>query len=200
MKAIKMFGMAFAIVALIFVIVPSVSAQTTPDILDNTWFKVSASMKGYMLDGNTVDGKGAGSSKAYLYFAYDDAIGSEGGYNVTTCAEPDVAPNPYVKGAPAQIPVEQIFGQTYPEIWNFGTIPIIFDNGGSTTFKAYPILTTKIVTGDAGPKKATLGTASCLLYEFNGSDELVGIGSCKLTGSFIKPEKVASKVPAECFP
>ncbi len=200
MKAIKMFGMTFVIMALIFVIVPSVFAQTTPDILHNTWFKVSASMKGYLLDGDTVDGKGAGSSKAYLYFAYDGAIGSEGGYNVITCTEPDMAPNPYVVGAvPAQIPVEQIFGEIYPEIWNFASTPIVFDNGVDT-FDAYPILTTKIKADVGGLKKATIGTSSCLMYRYNGLDELSGIGSCKLTGSFIKSDQVATKVPVECIP
>ena len=199
MKAIKMFGMMLVVVTLIFVIVPSVSAQTTPEILHDTWFKISASPKGYFLDGDTIEGKGAGSTKAYLYFDYDGTIGN-GVYNVTTCTGPEMAPGAYVLGpSAAQIPVEQIFGKIYPEIWDFRSTPIIFDNG-VTTFNAYPILTTKVTTVDAGLKKATLGTASCLLYEFNGSAELVGIGSCKLTGSFIKPDQVTGKVPAECLP
>lgn len=199
MKAIKIFGMMFVVLTLIFVIVPSVSAQTTPEILHNTWFKISASLKGFLLDGDTIEGKGAGSTKAYLYFDYDGTIGN-GVYNVTTCTGPEMAPGAYVLGSsPAQIPVEQIFGKAYPVIWDFRSVPIIFDNG-VTTFNAYPILTTKITPGDAGLKKATLGTSSCLLYEFNDSAELVGIGSCKLTGSFIKPDQVTDKVPAECLP
>ncbi len=199
MKAIKMLGMVFVIMTLMFVIIPSASAQTTPEILHDTWFKVSTSIKGYQLAGDTVGNRGGGSTKAYLYFNYDDTVGN-GIYNVTTCTEPDMAPNPYVVGAaPAQIPVEQIFGEIYPEIWNFASTPILFDNGVDT-FDAYAILTTKIKADGAGLKKATIGTSSCLLYRFNGLAELTGIGSCKITGSFIKPEQVETKVPAECRP
>jgi hypothetical protein len=198
MKGIKLFGMLFVILALAFMIAPSVPAQTTPEILDDTWFKVKASLKGYSLDGDTVEGKGAGSTKAFLYFAYDGTIGT-GVYNVTTCTEPDVAPNPYVVAAPVQIPVEQIFGETYPAIWNFASTPIVFDNGVDT-FDAHAILTTKITTSVTGLKTATIGTSSCLLYNFDSLDALIGIGSCKITGPLVKQDQVTSKVPAECRP
>jgi hypothetical protein len=107
-------------------------------------------------------------------------------------------PNPWVLGPPAPISTDNIYGATYPEIWDFAGTPIVFDNGVSE-FDAYATLFIKITANGATLSKASISTLNCALYAFeNSSPTLTGIGSCKMTGPNIKPDKVASTVPLEC--
>jgi hypothetical protein len=195
MKSVKIFGIMLGVAVMVFVIAPVASAQTIPGILHDTWFKLNVNMKGYSLAGDTVEGKGGGSTKAYLHMAFDSINNV---YTIQTCTEPDMMPNPWVLGPPAIISTDNIYGAIYPEIWDVAPTPIVFDNGPST-FDAYATLFTKITANGATLNKASISTISCALYAFeNPSPTITGIGSCKITGSNIKPDKVTSTVPLEC--
>jgi hypothetical protein len=195
MKIARIGCMVLGIALLMFVIAPLASAQTIPGILHDTWFKLSVSMKGYGLAGDTVEGKGGGSTKAYLHMVFDAGTNE---YTIQTCVEPDTMPNPWVLGPLATISTDNIYGATYPEIWDVAPTPIVFDNSVSE-YHAYATLFAKITANGATLSKASISTISCALYVFeNSSPTLTGIGSCKIAGSNVKPDKVASTVPLEC--
>jgi len=62
MKGMKIFGIMLGVAVMVFVISPFASAQTFWDILNDQWFTVKLSLKGYQVDSDneTVLGKGGG--------------------------------------------------------------------------------------------------------------------------------------------
>ena len=205
MKQTRILGTVIAVALMLFGIAPVASPQTNVDILDGQWFKVKLSLKGYRIadDNETVLGKGAGSASAYLYFAYTEDIENHDAstYTITTCMQDDLDDNIWHKNASDPIPIDRIYGATYPEVWLLSTqIFLIFQNGISD-YAILPIFYTKITADKANPatlKNATISNVECM-FEASLPDADFGYGSCSLSGRLIPAAKVATKVPAACL-
>ena len=214
MNGKKIFGTFLAVVLGILMIVPITFAQTNAGILNGQWFKVTASMKGYLFDyadNDNVLQKGTGSATDYIKFTYDVNTNT---YSLLTCAQDDLDPGVWHKTTPISpvipspptlpsprnsILKDNIYGPVYPQIWDFGGIPIVFYDGYST-YNLYPILYTKITAPNGVLTKATISTLSCGIWaEIQDLGERFnGIGSCSLTGSLIPADQVEKKVPYCC--
>jgi len=187
MKGMKIFGIMLGVAVMVFLIAPVASAQTSWDILDDQWFTVKLSLKGYQVDSDneTVLGKGGGSGTAYLQM-----ISQTDDYSITTCTEDERNLGSWIKrGIQDPISIANIYGATYPELWDFGGNPIVFYNG-ITDIYLYPTLYIKVTTDGATLKKAKISTVSCGLYVSEASTGETGFGSCKLSGSTVPLEKV----------
>jgi hypothetical protein len=199
MKGTKIVGMVLAVAVMIFVIAPIASAQS--NILNGQWFKIKLGLKGYRIaDDGTVIGKGSGSKAAYLYFAYSDAGGAH--YTITTCTAGDLDDVWRGSGVDAVIYLdESIYGATYPQVWEFADIPLVFYDR-SSIFRAYPTIYTKITTKDGTLKSASISNVACVLSADLLDDEeaTYAAGSCSISGSLVSEANVAKgKVPADCL-
>jgi hypothetical protein len=194
MNGMKILGTVLVVSLMIFVMASIASAQPYDGILHNQWFKLTLSMKGYEVDsdGETVMGKGGGSTHAYLYMSYTGT-----GYTITTCMQDmdnDDIWNQWT--APAPIPIDNIYGATYPQVWDFQANNLEFD-GGKNTYSVYPTFYTKITADKADPaklKNATISNVSCAVYVDMVSGGY-GCGSCTIKGSLIPAAKVPTTVP-----
>ena len=197
MNGIKILGTVLVVSLMIFVMAPIASAQLNAGILDKQWFKLTLSMKGYEVDsdGKTVLGKGSGSTHAYLYMSYGGS-----GYTITTCMQDmdnDAIWHQWT--APAPLPMANIYGATYPQVWDFQANNLEFD-GGKNTYSVYPTFYTKITPDKADPaklKNATISNVACAVYVdmVNGD---YGCGSCTIKGSLVPAAKVLTTVPDLC--
>ncbi len=196
MNGMKIVGTVLAVSLMIFIIAPIASAQTYVGILQNQWFKVTLGVKGYQIgaDAETVLGKGSGSAHVYFWMDYDDIGGS---YTIVTCMEDDINDGVwYQRMMLAPLSVDNIYGATYPQIWDFHGNPIQFYSGAAT-YNLYPIFYTKITAEGATLKNATISNVACAAYVDLGGGES-GIGSCTLKGSLVPADKVATAVPSLC--
>jgi hypothetical protein len=218
MKGTKTLGTVLVVAVIVFVIPPIISAQDTPGILHNQWFKVKLSAKGYMIDDDqdqTVLGKGAGSLSAYLLFCFDGSSS----YTIRTCTQDDENPGQWYKidnlGAEPQPPIpdlpsprnsisiDNIYGALYPQIWDFETTPLVLYDGISI-LSLCPKFYTKItadITNPAKLKTASIVHVSCGLYtkeDMGESGAQYGIGSCTINGPLIPAANVTKKVPQSC--
>jgi len=195
MNGMKILGTVLGVSLMIFVMAPTASAQTYAGILDGQWFKLNLSMKGYQIkaDGETVSGKGAGSTHAYLYMSYNVIDQS---YTIMTCMQDDVTDNVWYTRTGAPISINEIYGATYPQVWDFQGTPLQFFNGADT-FNAYPTFYTKVTADGATLKNATISNVACSLYVDLGGGEY-GTGSCTLKGSLVPAAKVPTSVPGGC--
>lgn len=197
MNGTKILGTLLAVALMIFVVASTASAQVYAGILNGQWFKLNLSMKGYRMgtDGETVLGKGSGAAHAYLYVQYND---SDQWYTLVTCMQDDVNDNVWYQrmmGAP--IPIANIYGATYPQVWDFQSNPLQFYNGADT-FSAYLTFYTKITAEGSTLKNATISSVACALYvDFAGGE--YGIGSCTIKGPLVPTAKVGTTVPAACL-
>ena len=190
---------------MVFVIVPIASAQLYPDILNNQWFKIKLGLKGYkIITPDTVLGKGAGSITSYLYFSYNDNPDpAPDTYTITTCTQDDLNPTEYhARVITDAFSIDNVYGEIYPQVWDFGGTPLVFDNG-SAQFEAYPTFYTKITATDGTLKNASISNVFCglfatLLDDDQGANRAVG--SCSISGPLILPANVAKKVPPTCRP
>jgi hypothetical protein len=196
MKGTKIVGPVLAVAVLVFMIAPLASAQSNANILNGEWFKIKLGVKGYRTSGDTVLGKGSGSLNAYLHF--DHSAGSPGSYTVYTCTQNDLNPATYsLNLVGSVISLNDIYGETYPQVWDFGGTPLVFDNGAGE-FSAYPTLYTKISTTNGALKSAGISNVACSLYadlrdDDQGAD--YATGSCSIAG----PRVTADKVPSQCL-
>jgi hypothetical protein len=216
MNGKKILGTVLAFSGIFLLIASAASAQSIPGILHNQWFKVTASMKGYMLDyadNDNVLQKGVGSATDYMKFTYDDKTST---YTLLTCAQDDRDPGVWHKTTPTttvlippptlpdpknRISMEAIYGALYPQIWDFAGTPIVFYDGYSA-YSLYSILYTKITVDKAGIlKTATISTLSCGIWaDIEDLDERFnGVGSCVINGSLIPEKLVEKKVPFYCL-
>jgi len=196
MNGMRILGMVLAVALMIFVMAPIASAQQYPGILQDQYFKVNLSVKGYTIaaDGETVLGKGAGSLHAYLQFAYDNLATS---YSIITCMEDDIKGNGWHKGnSSGPISIANIYGATYPQVWDLQGISLSFSDGVNS-YDIYPTFYTKITADGGTLKNASISNVACAVYADLGGVEY-GTGSCTMNGSLILPANVAKKVPAAC--
>jgi hypothetical protein len=205
MKGRKIVGMVLTVAVMIFMVAPLANAQSSPGILHNQWFKVKASMKGYMLDGADNDNvlyKSSGSGTDYIKFTYAGDT-----YTLWTCTPDDYEPGIWHWTTPTdplglpvprnQISKAKIYGAEYPQIWDFDGTPIVFFDGYST-FSLYPTLYTKITAPGGILTKATISILSCGCWADVEQGTYNAIGSCGLTGSLIPSTQVEKKVPEYC--
>ena len=194
MNRTRMCVTVLAVVLVAFVFASSASAQTNASILDGQWFKLKGSMTGYTLgdDDETVLGKGGGPAPiTYLLFSYDGSTG----YTLTTCVQDDFIPDSWHKTDSAPLSTDNIYGATYPQIWEFGGIPIVLFDGYSTV-SLYTTLYITITAEGAFLNKAKIKSLTCgVSADIEGN---YAVGSCKLTGSLIPAAKVLTTVPALC--
>jgi hypothetical protein len=165
MKGTKIFRTVFAVALVVLIIPPIASAQQYGNILDGKWFKVKMSAKGYVIalpppdgDGETVLAKGSWASAAgslYLHMSYDIA-----GYTVTTCMRDDRDYNVWHKNTSAPISTADIYGATYPQVWDFKGIPLVFYDG-ITVHSVYPTLYTKITAEGSNLRSTSISNVSC---------------------------------------
>ncbi len=193
----KILGMVLAVSLVIFAIAPIASAQTYAGILHDQWFKVNLALKGYVIDGDgeTVLGKGVGSGETYLWMAYNDIDG----YTIVTCTQDATDDSKwYQKMMAAPLSVDNIYGATYPQVWDFQGNPLQLYNGAET-FNVYPTFYTKITAEGDILKKATITNVACAFYANLENGEYV-TGSCTIKGTLVLAAKVATTVPALCLP
>jgi hypothetical protein len=196
MKGTKIVGMVLAVAVMIFMIAPFASAQTNANILNDKWFKVKLGLKGYVLDTDeeTVLSKGSGSDTTYLHLSY-----AAPNFTVTTCMQDDLNGTLWHKNS-ATISTGDIYGATYPQIWDFDGTPVRFSNGDgigpTSVFDTYPTLYMKISVelASGNLKNATISTLSCGLWA-ELDDGTYAIGSCTFSGSLVK---VLATVPGAC--
>ena len=197
MNGTKIFGAVLAAVLAVLMMTSIASAQQYAGILNDQWFKVKVSGKGYAIadDGETVLGKTAGSNPAYIHFSYGGSS-----YTITTCMQDDVNDSVWHKNTGAPIPISQVYGATYPQVWDFQDIPLVFFDG-ITTVSFYLTFYTKITSDKANPatlKNASITNVSCAVYADDVNGEYT-TGSCTLNGPLILPANVAKKLPAACL-
>lgn len=217
MKGRMILGTSLAVSVMVFVMAPIASAQQYAGILDDQWFQVKLSAKGYMIDDDeeTVLGKGAGSSSAYLLFCFDGSSS----YTITTCTQDDenpgqwyiinnvsAHPQPPIPNLPSprnSISIETIYGALYPQIWDFDerTPLVLYD--GISILSLHPVFYTKIaadISNPAAVKSASIVHVSCGLHtkEDMGLSAQYGMGSCTMSGSLIPVANVTKKVPQSC--
>jgi hypothetical protein len=197
MNGKKIFGTILAVAVMVFMLTPIASAQQYAGILNGQWFKANMTAKGYQIadDGETVLGKGAGSLSAYLYFSY-----SGPSYTIKTCMQNDLNDNVWHKNTSDPILMGDIYGVTYPQVWDFQDIPLVFSDGIST-LSFYLTFFTKITADKANPavlKTASISNVACAVY-LNDITNEYGTGSCTLNGPLIPAANVAKKVPAACI-
>ena len=197
MKQTRILGTVIAVALMLFGIAPMASPQTNVDILDGQWFKVNLSLKGYTIaaDGETVLGKGAGSKKAYLYFGYLED-GDASTYTITTSMQDDLDVNKWHKNTSTPISIGDIYGATYPQVWDLGNISLQFDDGVNG-FTVYPTFYTKITANGTILKNATINNVVCTLNaKLEGGE--YATGSCLLSGPLVPTVKVGRMVPLAC--
>ncbi len=196
MNRMRILGMVLAVALMIFVMAPIASAQQYAGILNDQWFKVNLSVKGYTIaaDGETVLGKRAGSLHAYLHFAYDDIATS---YSIITCMEDEIKGNGWHKGnSSGPISIANIYGATYPQVWDLQGISLSFSDG-VTLFDIYPTFYTKVKADGGTLKNASISNVACAVSADFGGGEY-GTGSCTITGPLVPAAKVTKLVPAAC--
>jgi len=193
MNGMKILGTVLAVALMLFVVAPIASAQPYDGILHDKWFKVNLSLKGYVMSGETVLGKGSGSAHAYLHMVYD---GTKQWYTITTCMQDDHIDTTWYKNTGAAIPMAQIYGSTYPQVWEFDSNYLQFYNGGDT-FLLYPTFYTKITADGSTLKSATISNVSCAVYAYMAGGDY-GCGSCSLKGSLVPVDKVPADALATC--
>ena len=194
MNGMKILGTVLAVALMIFVVAPIASAQPYDGILHDKWFKVNLSLKGYVMSGETVLGKGSGSAHAYLHMVYD---GTKQWYTITTCMQDMNNDTIWYKNTGAPISIDNIYGATYPEVWEFDANNLQFDSG-ENTYYVYPTFYTKITPDKANPAKltnATISNVGCMVYVDIGTGQY-GTGSCTIKGTLIPAAKVPTTVPA----
>jgi len=193
---LRIYGTVLAVSVMIFVMAPIAFAQQYADILHGQWFKLNLSLKGYTIgaDGETVLGKGSGSAHAYLYMSYGAS-----GYTITTCMQDDNDDNIWhLWTALTPIPIANIYGATYPQVWDFQGNSLQFYNGAET-HNAYPTFYTKITAEGATLKNASISNVACAVYvDLKGGE--YGTGSCTIKGPLVPAAKVGTAVPAPCRP
>ena len=194
MNTKKIFGTGLVVALMVLMVAPIAFGQQHPEILDNQWFKVTASLKGYEITGDTVLGKGTIGGTVYLHTTYNTGI-----YTITTCTQDKHDDNVWHKIDTNTISIVDIYGATYPQVWDFGDKPVVFSDGPDT-YSAYPTLYTKITVDPKGNlKSASISTVSCSVRgELDNGNYITG--SCTLKGSFIPATQVTKKVPSGCFP
>jgi len=202
MKQTRILGTVIAVALMLFGIAPVASPQTNVDILDGQWFKVKLSLKGYRIadDNETVLGKGAGSASAYLYFAYTEDIENHDAstYTIKTCMQDDMDDNTWYKNTSAPISIADIYGTTYPQVWDLKQISLTFSNGADT-FTVYPTFYMKINANGSELKTATINNIVCTLFADlpGGADGKYATGSCSLSGPLVPLAKQGT-IPADC--
>jgi hypothetical protein len=152
-------------------------------------------MTGYMLgdDDETVMGKGGGPAPiTYLLFSYNGTLEE---YTLTTCVQDDFNPDTWRLTPSSPLSIDNIYGATYPQIWEFGGTPIVLFDGYSTV-SLYTTLYITITTNSGFLKSAKIKSLTCGVYADIEGD--YGVGSCKLSGSLIPPTKVLTTVPDLC--
>jgi len=202
MNGTKIIGMVLAVVLVAFVFASVALAQTNAGILNGQWFKLSLSMKGYVIDNasDAVLKKGGGSAHAYLHMVYD---GTKQWYTITTCMQDMNNDTIWYKNTGAPISIDNIYGATYPEVWEFDANNLQFDGGfanGGNTYYVYPTFYTKITPDKANPAKltnATISNVGCMVYVDIGTGGY-GTGSCTIKGSLVPAAKVGTTVPLGC--
>ena len=193
MNTKRIFGIGLAVALVVFMIAPIASAQVDADILDGQWFKVTASLKGYEISGDTVLGNGTIGGTVYLHTTY-----TTGQYTITTCTQDKHDDNVWHKIDTNTISIVDIYGATYPQVWDFGDKPVVFSDGPDT-YSAYPTLYTKItVDPKSNLKSATISTVSCSAYGDLDNGNYI-TGSCTLKGSLVPATQVTKKVPSSCL-
>jgi hypothetical protein len=194
MKGTKILGTVLAIALMVFVIAPIASAQTYADILHDQWFKAKLSVKGYLIanDDETVLEKGSGKWNVYLYMSY-----GAGAYTITTCMQDELNNTQWHKIVNIiPISTDNIYGTTYPQVWDFQSNYLQFYDGESY-FDIYLTFYTKITADGFTLKNANIINVACALYADLVNDEYA-LGSCSLSGPLIKASNVATRVPLGC--
>ncbi|HUL37104.1 MAG TPA: hypothetical protein VLW47_05435, partial [Thermodesulfobacteriota bacterium] len=125
-------------------------------------------------------------------------------YTITTCMQDDVTDGIWYKNTGDPISLDNIYGATYPQVWDFQDNYLEFYNGADT-FDAYLTFYTKITPDKANPaklKNATISNVACSLYADMWNDDTqsyeYGCGSCAIKGSLIPADKVPTTVPDFC--
>jgi len=195
MKGIKILGTVLVIGLMVFAIAPFASAQTNADILNGQWFKVKASFKGYSIsaNGETVLGKNSGTTTVYLLFGYN--VNST--YTITTCTQDRHVSSTWHKYTNTPISIDDIYGDTYPQVWDFQSNYLRFYDGESN-YDAYLTFYTKITADGSNLKNANIINVACALYADLASGEY-RLGSCSFSGPLVKLSQVATRVPADCL-
>jgi len=198
MNGTKILGTVLAVALMVFMITPITSAQTSAGILHDQWFSVNLNLKGYTIadDDETVLGKGAGSEKAYLHFAYTDNGIDTPTYTITTCMQDDLNDTIWYRNTSEPISIASIYGATYPQVWDLGGISLHFDNGVNG-YTLYPTFYTKIKTAGDTLKSASISNVVCTLNaKLEGGE--YATGSCILNGPLVPTAKVETAVPLLC--
>jgi hypothetical protein len=198
MNGIKVLGTVLTVLLAVFAVASTALVQITPGILDGQWFKVNLSFKGYVIadDLETVLRKGAGSGTAYLRFAYSP---NNSTYKITTCMQDYLSRDLWHKNDSASISIDDIYGATYPQVWDLSNVGLLFGNG-IEYYYCWPTFYTNITVTAATLKNATIANVVCTLHAnlTGGEEGRYATGSCTLNGSLIPAAKVVTKVPGGC--
>lgn len=161
-----------------------------PGLLNGRWFKAKGSMKGYGIDtaNHLVVESVAGTTPLYLKMDYQ-SDGDHGYYTITTCAPDPDNPGIWHLQTSGPISTDQIYpGNPNPLIWDLrGTAIPIYD--GYSQIQIHGAMVMNITTEGAALKKATIKSLICGLWG-ESEDGGIMVGSCKLSGSSISPDKV----------
>ena len=192
------------VVLFILTLAPFSSAQITPELLNQKWFIVSLSLKGYSgWGGDQIDGSYSGSrKKLYIYSTYDPG---QQEFTWTTCT-PDSTGSTYTPYPLSRFHVAWIYGELHPkQIWDHLRYRLL-DSGdvfhffnGSEDIMITPVLTMDIkLDGSYAFNSASLKTIACIAYWGDGQNSYVG--SCKLSGKTVSADKVPQAALDACGP
>jgi hypothetical protein len=192
------------VVLFILTLAPFSLAQITPELLNQKWFMVSMSLKGYQGWGNDrIDSAYSGSRKnIYIYSTYDPG---QQEFTWMTCT-PDSTGSTYTPWPLSRFHIGWIYGESYPkQIWDHlryrtldsGDVLKFFN--GSEDIMLVPILTMDIkLDGNYAFKSASFKTTACIAHWGDVQNNYVG--SCKLSGKTVSADKVPQAALDACGP
>ena len=193
------------VVFFMLTLAPFSSAQITPELLNQKWFMVSLSLKGYSgWDGDQIDGSYSGSRKDLYIYSIFDPISEE--FTWTTCT-PNSNGSSYSSWSIPAIHKAWIYGELYrKQVWDFYRWLVLSNAGVSFHFfndsediMLVPILTMDIkLDGNYAFKSASFKTTACIAHWGDGQNSYVG--SCKLSGKTVSADKVPQAVLDACGP
>lgn len=191
------------VVLFMLILAPFSSAQITPEILHQKWFKVSVSLKGYSgWDGDQIESTYSGSRKnLFIYSSYNPALQE---FTWTSCT-PDSTGSTYTPWPLSGFHTAWVYGDLYPkQIWDHFRYRLL-DSGIPFDFFSFseditiiPVLTMDIkLDGSYVFKSASLKTIACIAYWGDGQNNYVG--SCKLTGKTVPEAQVPQAAKDACL-
>lgn len=204
MNAAKIRVMVLLGLLFMLVIAPVASAQFTPAMLGDKWFKARVSWKGYHdYQTDEITGTASGvTQKIYIYTSYNSTVSGSEYYTLKTCSsDKGGAYQPHITDL---VYLEYIYGDSrQKQVWDFYYYSrmqghyLEFNGGSDYTYYTVPVLAMDVKLDNHGAfKSAKFKSVACLGDFVSGEASIVG--SCDVSGETVDASKVPQAVKDAC--